>query len=94
MNAHVTRVLIDPKTKLAYGVEFRRDGTMHRVRATREVILSGGAINSPQLLMLSGVGPKEHLRSLGIPVIHDLKVRGFREPLFTWLPRDSRSSSR
>ncbi|KAE8747714.1 Glucose dehydrogenase acceptor-like, partial [Frankliniella occidentalis] len=74
MNAHVTRVLIDPKTKVAYGVEFRRDGTMHRVRASREVILSGGAINSPQLLMLSGVGPRDHLRSLGIPVIQDLKV--------------------
>lgn len=74
MNSHVTRVLIDPKTKVAYGVEFRRDGTMHRVRAGREVILAGGAVNSPQLLMLSGVGPRDHLRAHGIPVIQDLKV--------------------
>ena len=68
---HVTRVLIDPKTKRAYGVEFIREGKRQIVYARKEVILSAGAINSPQLLMLSGIGPKRNLREVGIPVIYD-----------------------
>jgi choline dehydrogenase-like flavoprotein len=68
--AHVTRVLFDG-TK-ATGVEYVQGGTTHRVAAEREVILSGGAINTPQVLMLSGVGPAEHLRDMGIETIHDL----------------------
>lgn len=51
---HVTRVLIDPETRRAYGVEFVREGVKRTVLARREVILSAGAINTPQLLMLSG----------------------------------------
>ncbi|KAJ8885278.1 hypothetical protein PR048_011475 [Dryococelus australis] len=74
MNSHVTRVLINPLTKVAYGVEFFRDGKLHIVRARKEVILSGGTINTPQILMLSGVGPKENLIKLKIPVLQDLKV--------------------
>lgn len=69
--SHVTRVLIDPQSKRAYGVEFIRGGRKEVVYAKREVILSAGAINSPQLLMLSGVGPRLHLEQLGIPVITD-----------------------
>lgn len=69
--AQVTKVLIDPETKRAYGVEFYRNGRFHRVKARKEVILSAGAFNSPQLLMLSGIGPREHLESLHIPVVHD-----------------------
>ena len=42
------------------------------MRATREVVLSGGAVNSPQLLMLSGIGPADHLREVGVDVVHDL----------------------
>lgn len=61
MHSHVTRVLIDPATKVAFGVEFVRDEKMHRIRASKEVILSGGSVNSPQILMLSGVGPKDEL---------------------------------
>lgn len=52
--SHVTRVLIDPESKRAYGVEFVRGGKKKTILASREVILSAGAINTPQLLMLSG----------------------------------------
>lgn len=52
--SHVTKVLIDPESKRAYGVEFERDGITKTALARREVVLSAGAINSPQLLMLSG----------------------------------------
>ncbi|XP_064459363.1 uncharacterized protein LOC135369775 [Ornithodoros turicata] len=60
--------------KRAVGVRFEKLGTQHFAQATREVILSSGALNSPQLLMLSGVGPKEHLEEHKIPVLADLPV--------------------
>ncbi|KAM3963995.1 glucose dehydrogenase [FAD, quinone]-like [Aphomia sociella] len=69
-----TKILIDPYTKTAYGVEFSRNGRHYTIRARKEVILSAGPIASPQLLMLSGVGPKDHLISKGIHVIEDLPV--------------------
>jgi choline dehydrogenase len=56
----------------AVGVDYVTDDRVRRVDATREVILAGGAINSPQLLMLSGIGPADHLGQHGIPVVHDL----------------------
>jgi choline dehydrogenase len=56
----------------ATGVTFRQNGRSITARAGREVILCGGAVNSPQLLMLSGIGPREHLTELGIPVLHHL----------------------
>ncbi|XP_012232576.1 glucose dehydrogenase [FAD, quinone]-like [Linepithema humile] len=74
MHAHATKVLVHPTSKRAYGVEFVRDGKIFRIRAEKEVIVSGGSVNSPQILMLSGIGPQEHLRELGIPVIQDSKV--------------------
>ena len=46
----------------AVGVEYRQDGAVHQVRARKEVVLSGGAYNSPQLLMLSGIGPRRPAR--------------------------------
>ena len=55
----------------AVGVRYRRDGSEHKVRARREVILCGGPINSPQLLKLSGVGPAAELGALGIGVVAD-----------------------
>ncbi|SDC88764.1 GMC family oxidoreductase [Actinokineospora iranica] len=64
--AHTTRVLLDGPR--ATGVEYLRHGETRTVRAEREVLLSGGAINSPQLLMLSGIGPAEHLREVGVEV--------------------------
>lgn len=74
LKSWVTKILIDPTTKTAYGVEFMKGKKRFTVRAKREVILSAGAIASPQLLMLSGVGPADHLKEFGIPVIKDLKV--------------------
>ncbi|OWF43152.1 Glucose dehydrogenase [acceptor] [Mizuhopecten yessoensis] len=71
-NTLTTKVII--KDKKAIGVECIRNGRKVRVFARKEVILSAGSVNSPQLLMLSGVGPKEHLNKLGIPVLADLPV--------------------
>ena len=68
-NALATRVLFDGKR--AVGVEFEHGGRPHQVRADREVILSGGSINSVQLLKLSGIGPARELADLGIPVLAD-----------------------
>ncbi|MDF6879049.1 GMC family oxidoreductase N-terminal domain-containing protein, partial [Escherichia coli] len=64
------RIVFDGKR--AAGVVVERAGRTETLRARREVIVSSGAFGSPQLLMASGVGPAEHLRSLGIPVVHDL----------------------
>nr|MBE5725243.1 putative glucose dehydrogenase [Cucujiformia] len=74
LNSHVTRILINPTTMRAYGVEFIRNGRKQLVLARKEVILSAGAINSPQILMLSGVGPKKELNKFKIPVLRDLPV--------------------
>jgi choline dehydrogenase len=68
--AFVTRVLFDGRR--AVGVSYRRGDQDHTVRARREVIISAGPINSPQLLKLSGVGPHAELQALGIPVVHNL----------------------
>ena len=68
--ALVRRVLFEG-TK-AVGVEYEQGGEVKQLRAKREVVLSGGAFNSPQLLLLSGVGPAAALRDLGIPVVADL----------------------
>jgi choline dehydrogenase len=68
--ARARRVLFEGAS--AVGVEYLQNGAVHVARATSEVIVSGGAVNSPQLLMLSGIGPADHLRALGIEVVHDL----------------------
>lgn len=65
-----TRIVFEGRR--AVGVNYRRGGVDSVVRARREVIVSGGPINSPQLLKLSGVGPAAELTALGIPVVHDL----------------------
>ncbi len=67
-NVQVERVTFDGKR--ATGIAYTRAGRSETARA-REVILCGGAINSPQLLQLSGIGPAAHLQAMGIPVIHD-----------------------
>jgi choline dehydrogenase-like flavoprotein len=68
--AHATRVLFEGKR--AVGVEYRQAGQIKTVRTVGEVILSGGAFASPQLLMLSGVGAGAHLQERGIVTLHDL----------------------
>lgn len=65
--SQATRILI--RDGKAVGVEFMREGVLHTVMARREVILSGGSFNSPQLLQLSGIGPGDLLQQFGIPVV-------------------------
>ncbi|XP_075157539.1 glucose dehydrogenase [FAD, quinone]-like [Haematobia irritans] len=72
--SQVTKVLIDPATKIAYGVEFMYRKQLYTFKARKEVILSAGAFMSPQLLMLSGIGPKDNLQKIGVDVIQDLPV--------------------
>ncbi|MEA2876210.1 MAG: choline dehydrogenase [Hyphomicrobiales bacterium] len=73
-NALTTRILFEGRR--AVGVEYRKDGATHMARANAEVIVSGGAFNSPQLLQLSGVGPADLLQQHGIDVIADMKGVG------------------
>lgn len=68
--AQATRILLEGKR--AVGVEFLQGGQKRELRATREVLLSAGALQSPQLLMLSGIGPAGHLHDRGITPVHDL----------------------
>src|SRR5450631_2874179 len=69
-HALATRIVFDGKRAAA--LEYRHNGAQRRVRVTRELIVSGGPINSPQLLKLSGVGPEAELREQGIPVVQHL----------------------
>jgi choline dehydrogenase-like flavoprotein len=68
--AHVTRVVVERGR--AVGIELTRRGEREIVRAEREIIIASGAIGSPRLLLLSGIGPADHLSSVGIRPVHDL----------------------
>ncbi len=68
--AHTTRILMEGKR--AVGVEYSQGGQLHQLKASREVLLCAGALQSPQVLMLSGIGPQTHLTALGLPMVHDL----------------------
>lgn len=82
--AHVTRLLLDGGR--AIGVELDQHDGLRELRAEREVILSAGAYQSPQILMLSGIGPAEELAFGGIPPALDLPVgRGLRDHVATWI---------
>ena len=69
-SAHATKVEVEDGR--ASAVHYRQNGQDLRVQADREIVLSGGAFNSPQLLLLSGIGPADELRELGIDVVCDL----------------------
>ena len=89
-NCTVQRLLFDGKR--ATGVEVESGGERFAVEG-EEIVLSGGAIASPQLLMLSGIGPADHLRSLGIPVLRDTpgvgqNLRDHPIVLVTWRTKD------
>lgn len=68
--AHASRILFEGKS--AVGVEFVQDGQVKQLKASREVLLSSGALQSPKLLLLSGIGPQQHLAELGIESVHHL----------------------
>ena len=90
--AHATRILTEGRR--AVGAEYREAGTTRRVRAGREVIVSAGTNKSPQLLLLSGIGPAAGLRRVGIEVVHDLPGVGenYQEHVDVWAPVRSRST--
>lgn len=69
-SAQATRIITEGNR--ATSIEFRQSGTPRIAKAGKEIILCGGSINSPQLLMLSGIGPAQHLKDKGIEVVHDL----------------------
>jgi choline dehydrogenase-like flavoprotein len=82
--AHVNRVLLDGNR--ATGVEIDRDGDISQIAAEREVILSAGAYQSPQILLLSGIGPAEDLALVNIPCAHNLPVgQGLQDHPSTWI---------
>src|SRR5690349_8850714 len=69
-DALVTKLLFDGKR--CTGVAFSQNGAARTQMAVREVILCGGAVNSPHVLQISGIGPASHLQAIGVPVLHDL----------------------
>lgn len=73
LNAQVGKVAIGEGLSVT-GVEVRINGRIMNIKATKEVVLSAGSVNSPQILMNSGIGPEDHLKELGVPLVKNLKV--------------------
>ncbi len=83
-DAHVTRLVLEGCR--AVGVEVDRHDALEEIRASREVIVSAGTYQSPQILLLSGIGPAEELEFGGIPPVADLPVgRGLQDHIATWI---------
>jgi choline dehydrogenase-like flavoprotein len=83
-NAYVNRLLVE--NGRVVGVEVDQRDALTEIRAGREVILSAGTYQSPQILLLSGIGPAEELEFGGIPVLADLPVgRGLQDHIATWI---------
>lgn len=74
LNSTATRILVSDKAgkKIAQAVEFVYGDKKHTVKVSKEVVLAAGAINSPQILLLSGIGPKTELSKVGIQQVHEL----------------------
>jgi choline dehydrogenase-like flavoprotein len=72
LHAQVLRVVVESGRAIGVEVAAEGSGAAELLRAEREVILAAGAIGSPKLLLQSGIGPAEHLRTVGVPVVHDL----------------------
>ncbi|KAK5638312.1 hypothetical protein RI129_012607 [Pyrocoelia pectoralis] len=73
INSQVGKILVDEDLSVT-GVEVRINDRVVKIRSRKEVILSAGSVNSPQILMNSGIGPETHLKEMGIPVVKNLKV--------------------
>ena len=92
-HAQTGQIILDAN-KRAVGVDVTRFGQKMRFQANKEVIVSAGAANSPKLLMLSGIGPKDHLEGLGIPVKHALpgvggNLQDHMQAFFTFISKNS-----
>ncbi|RLN87500.1 hypothetical protein BBJ28_00004795 [Nothophytophthora sp. Chile5] len=72
----VNKLIFEGKKAVGIEVEDNKTKTVRQIRTAKEIILSGGAINTPQLLMLSGVGDAEHLKEVGVPLVHHLPAIG------------------
>lgn len=77
------QILINKDTKQAFGVVFNKFGIKKTVYIDREVILSAGSLASPQVLMLSGIGPAKHLEEMGIEVLVDSPGVGYNLQVFS-----------
>lgn len=73
-SSFVTKLLIDQTSKKVYGVQYSSFGLSYKALAKKEVIISAGAFHSPQILMLNGIGPADHLQQLGIPLLKNSSV--------------------
>ena len=83
-DAHVTRLLLEGTRAVGVGIDQRDE--LREINAEREVILSAGSYQSPQILLLSGVGPAADLELVGIPAVHELPVgQGLQDHLATWI---------
>ena len=90
-NSFVEKIIFDGKK--AIGIEVKIKNKIQKIFAKKEVILSGGSINSPQLLMLSGIGDSNHLKEKGIKTIHELKGvgRNLQDHLETYIMQECKT---
>ena len=91
-NSFVEKIIFDGKK--AIGIKVKIKNKVEKILANKEVILSGGSINSPQLLMISGVGPAIHLKDNGINVLHDLEGVGknLQDHLETYIQQECKTT--